>query len=567
MAQYSHLPPWPDQILPHSTKEEKRFLTEWPRSIVKDVDNQQNGRKKSTLRTSGTHKLPLGYTHTRWVSELSFFRTDQRKIITFSNREVFKLYTVKEIDTVTIDEVVMTSDFSNGDILDLMLTGQPTFFLRPVADQFAEKFLEWTTREKIDGNFVTVRSLKERNPFFSHSMVSKGFYSIRVCNSNGLYEQVSTGRQENNQWLVESIIVQKDCQTNALISEWKWTYTLNADIQRVEEKYYTKENDTYRLDSHSKWEYNEQKQEKAIFSVLENTKQEFEYDEFNGISASRYTWNGTEWVQNARTIREVTPGPDKTIVLYTYQTLVNDNWKILYNETRHLDSKNRQIFYSSEHYNRDTQQLTNSYYFKNKFYKDLLIEESEYFNMNSKGQKAIYAYDDKDRVVQIETQLCANLTECLNGLYQPDRKIEYSEGIIDSLDYQRSFTYTDGNWRKSDSLTNLYDKDGDLIEMYAENFTLDKKERIRFNYKQDLVTGLHEEEPINLTFYPNPTEGAMMIETQLSNYTLSLYDLNGKLLGSYCNPSAIDMVTRLPGMYLMLIEANGKRYRQKVIRR
>lgn len=567
MAQYSQIRPLSDQIIHYPAKEEKRFPTEWPLPVLEQVDSRQDGREKSTLRTSGTHKLPLGYTHTRWASELNSFQIDQRKIIAFSNREVFKLYTVKEADTATIDEVIMAPDFSSGDILDLLLAEQNAF-LRPATGRFYEKYLEWATYEKIDENFVTMRSLKERKPFFSRSMVSSAFYVIRNCNFNGFFEQISTGRQENNLWLSESIIVQKDCKTNALINESKWTYSLNADIQRVEEKYYTKENDAYRLDSHSKWEYNDQKLEKTYISVLENKKYEFEYDEFNGMLVSSFNWNGIEWVQNARTIREITPGPDKMIVLYTYQTLVNDNWKILYNETRHLDSQNRQIFYSSEYYNRDTQQLTEGYYFKNKFDNDHLVKESEYFNsINGKGQKAIYVYDDKDGIVQIETQLCASPADCLNGLYQPDSKVEYSRGVIDSLDYQKSSTYTDGNWRKSDSLANLYDKDGDLIEMYTENFALNKKERIRFNYKQDLVTGLREEEPINLTFYPNPTDGALIIETQLSSYTLSLYDLNGRLLGSYLNPGAIDMAIQPPGMYLILIEANGKLHRQKVIRR
>lgn len=76
-------------------------------------------------------------------------------------------------------------------------------------------------------------------------------------------------------------------------------------------------------------------------------------------------------------------------------------------------------------------------------------------------------------------------------------------------------------------------------------------------------TNPHHEVP--LLIYPNPAREQLNILTELSEYKVSVFDTQGKLALQANNCTTIDTELLPAGMYFVLVEARGFRFREKIV--
>jgi hypothetical protein len=138
--------------------------------------------------------------------------------------------------------------------------------------------------------------------------------------------------------------------------------------------------------------------------------------------------------------------------------------------------------------------------------------------------------------------------------------------LADTLDYYIYWKFTNGTWDEIDSLANAYDTDGNLLEIYSQQFASDTRSRYRFNYRQNITTGIEPDASSPIAVYPNPTDGKLTIETHLINYTAHIYSVNGNLVGNFADAGEIDISGLTAGMYILLIESPGQNYWEKIIK-
>ena len=74
----------------------------------------------------------------------------------------------------------------------------------------------------------------------------------------------------------------------------------------------------------------------------------------------------------------------------------------------------------------------------------------------------------------------------------------------------------------------------------------------------------------NIKVYPNPTEGNLMLETEVEevNYNVFIYDIQGRKIFSEIiksNSYAINISNQPKGIYFLQLDANGKQETIKII--
>jgi hypothetical protein len=222
-------------------------------------------------------------------------------------------------------------------------------------------------------------------------------------------------------------------------------------------------------------------------------------------------------------------------------------------------------------FNEATQSWDIDYYFT--FVRDdnnLVIEETTYFN-GSAGTKNVYRYGSDKQIVHSEVFTCADQKSCLQGTYEPWLVADYTAG--DTVDYATSQIFVSGVWENYDSLANVYDREGSLTTMFYQelrlhgNNTTLTHERHIFSYaKENAVTGTTEEIPGELMLYPNPVGEVLNIKTHLPDYTIDVYDTQGRVAGHCVNCPTLNFSEHPPGIYILSIESQRKRYRRKVIK-
>jgi hypothetical protein len=102
--------------------------------------------------------------------------------------------------------------------------------------------------------------------------------------------------------------------------------------------------------------------------------------------------------------------------------------------------------------------------------------------------------------------------------------------------------------------------------MYQQLFMSDQRSRYRFNYRENVTTAVEPDSPNEVSIYPNPTSGKLAVGTQLTNYTVHIYNLNGNLLNNYAVAHELDISNQPAGIYILSIESPGLRYRKKIIK-
>jgi hypothetical protein len=529
---------------------------------------------EAAARKQDDRKLPLGFRKESWKPELNAFSLDSRKTIVVSDQEtgVMRAYRLSLTDTTGIDKMSFPGTFTNKDAFNFLagtdgtdLPFTPILSSIHSRDRTLGNFTELVARERKGGQLVTTRSLKREEAFPSILLPSKIYSVIDYCSSGGnRYIETGTGKPNDGLWETELLVSQVDCNAGTVVAEFKENRLFNASIQEVEERSYIKQGGDYSLVSYTKREYTESGDDRSYESVLENRKYEFEYDEFGVALTSTFVRNDTDWVQTGRTIRESTTAQGKTIVVAANEELGGSEWFASYRETYHFDDQKRDEFYSVEYYVEGQWILDN--YFKNAFYKLRLPGQVEYYSQGGRsGQKWIYSYNSSDMLVGIETQVCANLADCQNGIYQPTIKTMGETSL--ALDYLVGYTYRNGQWEETDSTAQAYDHQDDLTEIFFQNFKSGDRIRYSLDYEPEIVAGLNDSETDAPLAYPNPVHNELRISSPVqSAYNVFVYDIMGRAVGAYQTPDVINVSAYPPGVYMLLIEANGLRHWQKVVK-
>jgi Secretion system C-terminal sorting domain len=537
---------------------------------------QKSGR---TARTSGTSKLPLQYTHQKWDQNTQTYKTDLTTRLEFSSSGDFKAYSTEGNNVVRIDEVAMASDFKNADILDFLLPTERRNLLKSLEGGFSGSFLKSVTQKKIGNNFIIVNSAEGREEFpFPYSYYnyrySDTFY-LDICKPNtGTWEHTSRGKIEEGLWVMEIFVAQKNCQTNAIVREWREIMKFDARGNLVEMIDFLKQNDVFELIDHFKYGFDDQNRELGYEDVFKNEKTQFEYDEFEGILFSRFSKNGMEWIQTSRTIRGMTTAADETIITYTYQRKVNDQWIDVYRYVNQYNEQKQLLMSSLEYYNSTTQLWDMDHFFRRKLDGDK-VKEYEFYSGNS-GSKEVYEFDSEGNRTQYVIYTCDNKNNCFQGIYESnsirveaglkyDEVYDYALPGIGTVDYQRTWSYTNGEWSKLDSTANVYDIDGDLVEVYNQRFSTNERERHQISYRSSVTTAVNDEIATPLiAVYPNPIRDKFTLKTTLTDYTVRIYDLKGNPLGKYADVKEIDMSAQPPGMYILFVESREGQQRLKI---
>ncbi|NRB65122.1 MAG: T9SS type A sorting domain-containing protein, partial [Saprospiraceae bacterium] len=85
--------------------------------------------------------------------------------------------------------------------------------------------------------------------------------------------------------------------------------------------------------------------------------------------------------------------------------------------------------------------------------------------------------------------------------------------------------------------------------------------------KDSVITSLYETEEGSIRIYPNPTHDNVFIDTDISHYSIDIYDLSGKLLyRSRLHTAKIDVSHFKKGVYLIkLLLQNGEIITHRII--
>jgi len=531
-------------------------------------------KNSTTARTKIVQKLPLVYRYEKWDEASHQYRLQFKENLVFSTTDVFKIYATEPDDTTEIQETIMAADFKNEDILDLLIPASPnTPFLRPVRGTFTGNFLESVLKTKKDGEFVVVESLKNRQSLPFGHVYSKGF-TMNSCESfqnRFEAETTSTGILDNDLWVVESAVTTRDCQTHDILQQFRDIDKLNLSGNRVEYLSYTRENGNETLEDHQTWEYDDMNRVTVQTSITNNRKYESTYDEYGNDLTGQFNWDGTAWVQTLRTISELTTDDGITIDTHTTQQMINNGWADRWRNIYHYDDQRRAILVRQDLFNQATQTLELDYYFTYARNDDNQLTETTSYFQGKPGVKDVYRYGPDRQIIHIDEYTCADQASCLQGIYEPALSVDLI--THDTLDYVVSNIFTQGSWEKYDSMANVYDHDGSLVEMFYQDFRLHGSsttlihERHTFRYtREDAVTGAADDAPDEVTLYPNPVDNMLNIKTRLPNYTVDVYDTYGRLSGHFVNAPALDLSRHAPGVYILSIESQDKRYRRKVVK-
>ncbi len=82
----------------------------------------------------------------------------------------------------------------------------------------------------------------------------------------------------------------------------------------------------------------------------------------------------------------------------------------------------------------------------------------------------------------------------------------------------------------------------------------------------DSTTSTDELEELPFKIYPNPTTGLISLQ-DIEADEIKVYDRIGRLVNSFSNPgNTIDLTDQIPGMYILIIQADEKHYAAKIIK-
>ncbi len=532
--------------------------------------NGNTGKKKIrtiSARQKATTKTAKGYIYSSWNSQEKRFELLAKNSIEFSDAVNFKSYLIDPFDTVQVVESTMSNDFENGDLIDFLLPGTTIneYLLRDIRGQFHGAYLTSVVKRKIHEQYVVSSSTNSRSilPFGSRYGET---YSFQYCNENNAYawEYIGKASVQEDHWIMELAVTQRQCETNDVIQEWKDVYKYNMRGNKVETKSYQKQGGSFQLIYHTQNGYDEQNRETFYISFLENKKYTFQYDEYGNYLSSQFNMDGSEWKQTYRTLREMVNQAFGISITYTHQQVVDGVWRDRWRYLYHYDKENRCTFVSQEYYDSATKEWDLGYYSKYMYHKNDLVKEEEYFYGEAIMGKDVYEYDVNDEVINSFRFSCAGQESCQQNDYTPLYKADHVPFANDTTDFWRSWMFVNGSWQKLDSVANRYDTDGDLSEMYHHFFASDERYRYQFQYKENLVTNVLTEH-IDAALYPNPTTGLINIGFQ--NSKVAVYGVNGELFGSYINQPVLNLSDQPAGVYILFIESNGRFYRQKIIKR
>lgn len=94
--------------------------------------------------------------------------------------------------------------------------------------------------------------------------------------------------------------------------------------------------------------------------------------------------------------------------------------------------------------------------------------------------------------------------------------------------------------------------------------------RALLDAKYDFTSGIKDvfNKTAYIKVYPNPTDNKVQIEIphNITNYTIELYDLSGRLIEQHENQDVLDLSNYPTGMYLLNVKAKGNTYFNKIVK-
>ncbi|GHN02532.1 hypothetical protein WSM22_40210 [Cytophagales bacterium WSM2-2] len=523
-------------------------------------------------------KFPRGYIHSQWDAAKEKFVVVDSKSVVNVDASNLRIYSIGPSDTTKISALALDVNIKNEDILDYLLSDYDVInvinlglgSMRDVArGAWSNSVLKAEDKTRNGNSFVTIQSSSEREKLpFGYRYRDSIYTRVHCSPTNDNISEIieSKSHREDTLWIIDSYAIQKNCATGEVIPEWKYKYKYNMRGNLIENTGYTKLGDYVLTDSIT---YDYLGREMTYIHVLsngdsvqENTKNEFTYDGNNVQFNSQFKWDGTAWVQTARTVRTMDVKAVTTYI-YTEQKIANGTWTDYLRSTYQYDGQKRVIYNTSEYIEPTTHEWV-GYSSRYSYYKGDLVKEEVDYAYNLGGSRRKYTYGSNDQIVQIEVFNCYGDAECALELYVPVSKFEYAYPASDTLDYMRSWTTDDhGVYQRMDSLANVYDKNGDLKEMYYESLGINKRDRYKFVY--DAVTGISESNP-DIAIYPNPAKNNLFIQTPWKDFMVSIYDFKGSLMASYSNPQGpVDVSSLADGLYFVQISSGVKRFSSKIV--
>jgi len=127
------------------------------------------------------------------------------------------------------------------------------------------------------------------------------------------------------------------------------------------------------------------------------------------------------------------------------------------------------------------------------------------------------------------------------------------------------FVPTATQWRTENVSLSAYAGQPDVMFMFTStsdwgnNFYID-------NIRIPVVTDIKEQNTeTNVSIFPNPSTGIFAIETEMKEFTISVYDAIGNIVYEVKNEKTIDISSQAKGIYFIKISSGDKTISKKIV--
>jgi hypothetical protein len=536
--------------------------------------------ERSEKRINTSQRRPTGYVYETGTTDL--IKLSEVKLA-YTLPSIITYSSFYSADTSEIRHYEMDSsfDYNYRDIISIINPGGFNgYFLREQGGSLIGNYLSSQSKQKINGKWVLSGKADDR------VQVSYGYeygnqYSFSNLCPNSL-EYQSKGEWKEEQWIYTMDITVRDCQTLTAKEYWREIRRFDDKHRKLEWSSYKKTGDSYLLEYHDSFKYDEQGREiekltEGGYPNPEILKKYIQtYDEKGNSLLATYELNGTLWVQTSKTMAERTS--DDSYV-YTHQYFKNNMWQDGYREKYQFDISGRVSYSSEERWNDVSKTWDLKSYDLIKYYTgDLVSERESYSNWGDEdeGYKQLIGYDENESVKMSQTFKCSTLGNCQQRNYVPTYKAYYEDRDDDKLDYFTSYLFTsDQKWVRFDSVANRYSENDEIVESFWRGYDGNYPEKIsfqnRYTFTYDTFVIMEaEEQEKSSAPYPNPVNNILHLDQDLK--PIFVTDVTGKELNhpkiDFQNgKTIIDMSYFLPGMYFIKVSTtSGKLQVHKVIK-
>lgn len=431
-------------------------------------------------------------------------------------------------------------------------------------------------QDKIHGKWNRTRALNglvHKSWGSKYKEVYSGSYDSRACPDKLTMEQTVTGESIGEGWHSElNLVIYNNC-SEIPQNSFNVFFTYDDAGNKIEEL----EEGSVRLT----YEYDGQKRNtKSLQQIWVNDMWEnderltFTYDDTKPYTMySKETWQGGVWVGKYRTTnyQVYTNSEGNTVHQYQSERWDNQAWvpSLRYTITLKGNSLDTLLSELNERWNATTMQWETSGYVKRDFnsatqmtfeYVDAIFGPEDAF-----GTKIVYYFDINGNHIQSNSYGCKGLAcnPAGESIWTPEFWVEVGGHDNETLDYWKTYLWqvNENKWSEYDSIANVYDAEGDPLELFYEAYDSDTilgGEKYHFNYGMATTSSNQQWKNDYVTIFPNPTKGEINIRANYSEpATIGVYDVWGRIIKQFScsnlSSFVIDMSTDPSGTYYLKI--------------